>query len=88
MKRELQYREFIKAKNTADVRLGLGYNFPFGLSIEAVWMQSLSEILETAPNDYKLADSRNISQQISLNLGWYISKYGFDSRHNNHKRRR
>lgn len=77
----LQSEEHISQalKGRANITAGamLGYEFKFGLSVEAAYYYGLTDMVETIVNPYNFAESRNNSRSVQLTIGWAISKEGF-----------
>ena len=56
------------------VALGLGWDLPFGLTIDARYNLGLSKIYKDAPNTQQTSDAKN--QVIQVSLGYKLIKFG------------
>lgn len=65
-------RDVLKGETIFAVGLGAGYEFPFGMNIEARYYYGLSDVIETQANGYNFIENTNRSQAFQLTLGWAI----------------
>jgi len=61
-------------KSDFTVALGLGWDLPFGLTIDARYNLGLSKIYDKAPNPQQTEDAKN--QVFQLSLGYKLIKLG------------
>lgn len=65
-------REVLVGSNDINLLLQAGYDFPFGLLVEARYVLGLSDVLETRANGFNFIENRNRSSGLQLTLGWLI----------------
>lgn len=65
-------REVLTGSNDINLLLQAGYDFDFGLMVEARYVVGLSDVLETRANGFNFIESSNRSRGIQLTLGWLI----------------
>ena len=65
-------REVLVGSNDINLLLQAGYDFNFGLMVEARYVLGLSDVLETRANGFNFIESSNRSRGIQLTLGWLI----------------
>lgn len=65
-------REVLVGSNDINLLLQAGYDFPFGLMLEARYVLGLSDVLETRANGFNFIESSNRSGGLQLTLGWLI----------------
>lgn len=65
-------REVLVGSNDINVLLQAGYDFNFGLMVEARYVLGLSDVLETRANGFNFIESSNKSSGFQLTLGWLI----------------
>jgi hypothetical protein len=77
MQSQEQIRQVLKGRTNITAGAVMGYEFKFGLSVEAAYHYGLTDMIETIVNPYKFAESRNNSRSLQLTIGWAISREGF-----------
>lgn len=65
-------REVLVGSNDINVLLQAGYDFNFGLMVEARYVLGLSDVLETRANGFNFIESSNKSGGFQITLGWLI----------------
>lgn len=63
-------RNKIQGKNDIAIGGGLSYEFPFGLSIDALYHYSLCDLTETLPNNFSWIDTKNLTHQFEIKIGY------------------
>lgn len=78
IREQLEYRvEDVKddmKSSDLTLGLGLGWDLPFGLTIDARYNLGLSKIYDDAPNPQQSTDAKN--QVFQLSLGYKLIKFG------------
>ncbi len=81
MTQDLQSEEHIRQalKGRANVAAGavLGYEFKFGLSLQAAYLYGFTDLVETGVNPYKFSEVKNNARTLQFAIGWAISQKGF-----------
>lgn len=77
MQSQEQIRQTLKGRANINAGVIIGYEFKFGLSVEASYFYGLTDIIETNVNPYNFAESKNHPRSFQFTLGWAISKDGF-----------
>jgi len=65
-------REVLVGSNDINLLLQAGYDFNFGLLVEARYVLGLSDVLETRANGFNFIENTNRSGGFQLTLGWLI----------------
>ena len=65
-------REVLKGSTNFAVSVGGGYDFPFGLSIEARYNLGLKDVLQTQANGYDFIETDNKTNGFQLTIGWLL----------------
>ncbi|MEM9260707.1 MAG: hypothetical protein AAGA62_13745, partial [Bacteroidota bacterium] len=65
-------REVLVGSNDINVLLQAGYDFHFGLMVEARYVLGLSDVLETRANGFNFIETTNRSSGFQVTLGWLI----------------
>ncbi|MBC6995661.1 porin family protein [Neolewinella lacunae] len=65
-------REVLVGSNDINVLLQAGYDFPFGLMVEARYVLGLKDVLETRANGFNFIENTNRSSGFQITLGWLI----------------
>jgi len=68
------YKDSLKGKTNLQGVLSLGYEFDFGLVVEARYLQGLSDTIETFPNSHRFLENKNLSFGFQLSVG-YVFNY-------------
>lgn len=68
-------REVLKGNHNTSIILGLGYDTPFGLSLNAHWVYGLSDAVETQANGFYFIENKNVSNSFHITLGYHIPFY-------------
>lgn len=67
-----QMRDVLKGRTNVALGVGVGYEFSFGLSIDARYYYGISDVLETEVNNFHFIENNNASRVIQLTLGYAI----------------
>ncbi|MCD4698254.1 MAG: hypothetical protein K8S16_18670, partial [Bacteroidales bacterium] len=67
-----QMRDVLKGRNNFCVGISTGYDFPFGLSIDARFYYGVSDVMETEVNNFNFIENNNSSQTFQITLGYAI----------------
>ncbi|MEM1358961.1 MAG: porin family protein [Bacteroidota bacterium] len=65
-------REVLVGSNDINLLLQAGYDFHFGLMVEARYVLGLSDVLETRANGFNFIETTNRSSGFQVTLGWLI----------------
>lgn len=65
-------REVLKGETDINVNLGIGYDFEFGLSVEARYSLGMKDVIETLANGYNFIENSNKTQGYQMTVGWLI----------------
>lgn len=65
-------REVLKARPNFTISVGGGYDFDFGLSLEARFNLGLKDVLETQANGYDFIENENRTTGFQLTVGWLL----------------
>lgn len=65
-------REVLKGETDINVNLGLGYDFEFGLCIEARYSLGVKDVIETLANGYNFIENSNKTKGYQITVGWII----------------
>ncbi|MEL7160269.1 MAG: porin family protein [Bacteroidota bacterium] len=65
-------REVLVGSNDINLLLQAGYDFPFGLLVEARYVLGLSDVLETRANGFNFIETTNRSSGFQVTFGWLI----------------
>lgn len=65
-------RNVIKGRTHVSTSFGLGYQFLNRIYIDARYQLGLSDMIETMPNSYRFAESRNKMNGFQLTIGYTI----------------
>ena len=73
---DLQIRENLRqvlvGENDFSIIMSLGYEFRFGLSIEARYKLGFTDVIETQANGYNFTDQKNTADAFQLTIGYAI----------------
>lgn len=83
-----QLRNVLKGRPDFGIIAGIGYEFSFGLSIEACYTFGVSDVIETQINGYRFIENSNKTHSVQLTLGWAISSDGINFGNGSKGRRR
>lgn len=82
MAQDLQSEEHLRQalKGRANVTAGavLGYEFKFGLSVQASYLYGFIDLVETGVNPYKFSEAKNNARSLQFAIGWAIGRQGFN----------
>jgi hypothetical protein len=67
-----QMRDVLKGKTNFSIGLSLGYELPFGLSIDARYYFGISDVIETEVNSFHFIENKNKSHVLQVTLGYAI----------------
>jgi len=65
-------RQVLKGNNNVAVTLGVGYDTPFGLNVNAKWVYGISDAIETLANGFYFIENKNPSNSFQITLGYHI----------------
>lgn len=65
-------REVLTGRNDINLIGQVGYDFNFGLQLEARYVLGLSDVLETRANGFNFIENANRGSGFQLTLGWLI----------------
>lgn len=65
-------REVLIGSNDINLLLQAGYDFNFGLMVEARYVLGLSDLLETRANGFNFIENKNRGSGFQITLGWLI----------------
>jgi len=65
-------REVLKGETDLNVNLGIGYDFDFGLCIEARYSLGVKDVIETLANGYNFIENNNKTSGYQITVGWLI----------------
>lgn len=71
-----QLRNVLKGRPDFGIIAGIGYEFYFGLSVEASYTFGMSDVIETQINGYRFIENSNKAHSVQLTVGWAISSDG------------
>jgi hypothetical protein len=61
-----------KGRTSVSAGFGLGYQFLNRIYVEARYFLGVSDIIETLSNDFHYADTKNMTHNFQLTLGYTI----------------
>lgn len=67
-----QMRDVLKGRANFCLGVGTGYEFSFGLSIDARYYYGLNDVMETEVNNFHFIENNNTSSIIQITLGYLI----------------
>jgi hypothetical protein len=67
-----QLRDVLRGRNTFSLGVIAGYEFPFGLSIDARFYYGLSDVMKTEINNFNFIETHNSSRVVQITLGYAI----------------
>jgi hypothetical protein len=67
-----QMRDVLKGRTNFSLGLSLGYELPFGLSIDARYYFGISDVMETEVNNFHFIENKNTSHVLQITLGYAI----------------
>jgi len=67
-----QMKDVLKGRSNFCLGIGTGYEFSFGLSIDARYYYGISDIMETEVNNFHFIENKNASRMIQITLGYAI----------------
>lgn len=70
------YKNNLKGKTNFQAVLSLGYEFDFGLTIDARYLQGIADIIETYPNTYRFLENKNTSSGFQFSVGYVFNADG------------
>jgi len=65
-------RQVLKGNNNVAITLGVGYDTPFGLNLNAKWVYGISDAIETLANGFYFIENKNPSNSFQITLGYHI----------------
>ena len=68
-------REVLKGKNNFNVLVGLGYDMPFGMSLNFEYHIGFSDVIETQANGFYFIENKNTTSAYQITLGYAIPFY-------------
>ena len=67
-----QMRDVLKGRNNFCIGMSTGYDFNFGLSIDARFYYGLSDVMETEVNNFNFIENSNSSLTFQVTVGYAI----------------
>jgi len=67
-----QMRDVLKGKTNFSLGLSIGYEMPFGLSVDARYYFGISDVIETEVNNFHFIENKNTSHVLQITLGYAI----------------
>lgn len=67
-----QMRDVLKGRMNVSLGISVGYEFPFGLSVDARYYYGMNDIMETEVNNFHFIENNNASRVIQITLGYAI----------------
>lgn len=67
-----QMRDVLKGRTNFALGLGLGYEMPFGLAIDARYYFGISDVIETEVNNFHFIENKNSSHVLQITIGYSI----------------
>ncbi len=67
-----QMRDVLKGRNNFCIGISTGYDFHFGLSIDARFYYGLSDVMETEVNNFNFIENNNSSLTYQVTVGYAI----------------
>lgn len=65
-------RQVLKGNNNVAVVLGVGYDTPFGLNVNARWVYGVSDAVETLANGFYFIENKNSFDSFQITVGYHI----------------
>ena len=65
-------RDVLKGDTLFSIGMGIGYDFSFGMSLEARYFLGVSDVIETQANGYNFIENDNRSNAVQVTLGYVI----------------
>ncbi len=65
-------REVLKGETNLSVVLGVGYDFPFGLTVEGRYNLGTKDVVETLANGFNFIENDNKTTVYQVVIGWLI----------------
>jgi hypothetical protein len=65
-------RDVLKGRTNVSIGVGAGYEFSFGLSVDARYYYGISDVLETEVNNFHFIENNNASRVLQISLGYAI----------------
>lgn len=67
-----QMRDVLKGRMNVSLGISAGYEFQFGLSIDARYYYGINDIMETEVNNFHFIENSNASRVIQITIGYAI----------------
>ncbi len=77
MQSEEHIRQALKGRANVSGGAVLGYEFRFGLSVQASYLYGFTDLMETGVNPYKFSEARNNARTLQVAVSWAVSRKGF-----------
>ena len=68
-------REVIKGNSVASIVIGMGYDLPMGVGVDAQFQLGMSDAIETLANGFYFVENKNIASSIQLTISYAIPFY-------------
>lgn len=72
---EQSLKEVLKGKTDFSIMAGFGYDFEFGLVLEARYKLGLADVIETQSNGFNFIENDNFSRGFQFTIGYAIPFY-------------
>jgi hypothetical protein len=59
-------RDVLRGRTNVSLGVGVGYEFPFGLSVDARYYYGISDVLQTEVNNFHFIENPNASRVIQI----------------------
>jgi hypothetical protein len=63
-----QMRDVLRGRTNVSLGVGVGYEFPFGLSVDARYYYGISDVMQTEVNNFHFIENPNASRVIQLTV--------------------
>jgi Outer membrane protein beta-barrel domain len=71
-----QMRDVLKGRTNFSLGVGIGYEFPMGLTIDARYYYGISDVMETEVNNFNFIENKNAGRSLQFTVG-YALPYDF-----------
>jgi len=72
---EQSLSQVLKANSIAAFSAGIGYDLPFGLSVQVEYLLGVSDAIETLANGFYFIENRNQTTAVKATVGYFIPFY-------------
>lgn len=67
-----QMRDVLKGRTNFSIGTGIGYETPFGLSIDIRYYYGIADVIETEVNNFHFIENKNASRSLQFILGYAL----------------